>query len=109
MDRNDRIIRLINNISKGKRTYKQVKRELDAIENKFGKLDLLYKVEDRNDLEYAQKIIDDAYIGGYSRESILKLSMIYGDKCQRYMQVKVFICIVVFIVLLVIGLLILRD
>lgn len=107
MNKDGRVLRLVNNISNGKKTYAQVKREIDGIENKFGELDLLYQVEDRTDLDYAQKLINDVRIGVYSKESILKLGMIYNNQGQRYKKEKICICIIALVILLLIGLLML--
>lgn len=83
MDRNEAVLRLVKKISDGKCTYSKTSRILDSIERKYGSIDMLCEVEERQDKEYLQILVSDARMGIYSRESILKMASINDQKSKK--------------------------
>lgn len=107
MDKDERILALINKIDSGKVSSEGVAKYLDEIEKKYGPIELLYETEDRDDEEYYEKLLSDARMGLFNRQSILKMAEI---KCPEKSNDKkkkiVFLGIVLVFVLVVTGIII---
>lgn len=107
MDKDEKILTLINKIDSGKVTFESVAKYLDEIEKKYGPIELLYEMEDRSDAEYYEKLLSDARMGLFNRQSILKMAeMKCPEKSNDKKKKLVFWGAVLVVVLVVTGIII---
>jgi hypothetical protein len=99
LDKNRAVLKLVNQIDAGKRTYAQTVREIKRIEKRGGALDMLYQIEDRMDQAYMEELVKYAHMGIYSKDSILKMAAINDERSKKYWKRS---CIFASIILLVI-------
>ena len=76
MDRDAKILRLINQIDSGKMSGAEVERQLDLIDKEYGASKILYDVNDRTDLAYYEELLSDARIGIFNRQSLIRMAEI---------------------------------
>ena len=64
---------LVNRITKGTISKSSAYRKLNALEKKYGHIDMLYDVDTRTDQSYYDELLSDFRMGIYSKESITKM------------------------------------
>lgn len=70
------VLRLINAIDSGRLSPEVTKQKIDVIEKKFGPLNMLYDVDDRDDDSYYEELLTNARLGIFNRDSIIKMAAI---------------------------------
>ncbi len=81
MDKDARILRLIDKIDSGKISGNEAARMLDQIYKKFGEIEIIYDVNDRTDRAYYEELLSNAKIGIYNRKSLIRMAEInYNGK-----------------------------
>lgn len=73
MDKEARVLRLIQKIDSGKISSKEVARTLDQFYQKPGETEIIYEVNDRTDKAYYEELLADAKIGIYNRQSLIRM------------------------------------
>lgn len=76
MDKDARVLRLIEKIDSGKISGNEVAKILDQIYKDNGNTDILYDVNDRTDQAYYEELLRDARIGIYNRQSLIRMAEI---------------------------------
>lgn len=76
MNGDTRILKLIEKIDAGRISGTEVARQLDQIEQAYGSSYVIYSLSDRTDPVYYEKLLSDARLGIYSRQSLIRMAEI---------------------------------
>ena len=76
MDKDARILKLIEKIDSGKVSSTEVARMLDQIYKDSSEAEIIYDVSDRNDQEYYDELLSNAKIGIFNRNSLIRMAEI---------------------------------
>ncbi len=76
VDKETRIIKLIEKIDSGKVSGNEVARLLDQIYSNSGETEIIYDVSDRTDQAYYDELLSNAKIGIYNRHSLIRMAEI---------------------------------
>ena len=79
MDKDARILRLIEKIDSGKVSGNEVAKILEQIYKNCGETEIIYDVSDRTDLDYYKELLSNAKIGIYNRKSLIRMAEIKYD------------------------------
>ena len=82
MDKDARILKLIEKIDSGKVSGGEAARMFDQIYKNSGETEIIYDVNDRTDRAYYEELLSNAKIGIYNRKSLIRMAEInYNGKC----------------------------
>lgn len=76
MDKDARILRLIERIDSGKVSGNEAARVFDQIYKNSGETEIIYDVNDRTDRAYYEELLSNAKIGIYNRKSLIRMAEI---------------------------------
>ena len=76
MDKDERILKMIEKIDSGKVSGDEAARMFDQIYNNSGETEIIYDVNDRNDQAYYEELYSNAKIGIYNRQSLVRMAEI---------------------------------
>lgn len=81
MDKDARILKLIEKIDSGKVSGSEAARMFDQIYKNSGETEIIYDVNDRTDRAYYEELLSNAKIGIYNRKSLIRMAEInYNGK-----------------------------
>ena len=81
MDKDARILKLIEKIDYGKVSGNEAARMYDQICKNSGETEIIYYVNDRTDRAYYEELLSNAKIGIYNRKSLIRMAEInYNGK-----------------------------
>lgn len=76
MDKDARILRLIERIDSGKVSGNEAARVFDQIYKNSGETEIIYDVNNRTDRAYYEELLSNAKIGIYNRKSLIRMAEI---------------------------------
>ena len=76
MDRDAKILRLIEKIDSGKVSSKEAASIFDQIYKNSGETEIIYDVNDRTDRAYYEELLSNAKIGIYNKKSLVRMAEI---------------------------------
>lgn len=103
MDKKDKIVKLINKIDSGRINADQTARILDAYEKEYGPLNMIYDVAARDDDKYYEELLDDARIGIYNRQSLIKMAEIKSRNGSTDISQPLNIAYIVFEIIMLVA------
>ena len=105
MDKDARILKLIEKIDSGKVSSKDAAIEFDRIYKNSGETEIIYDVNDRTDQAYYEELLSNARIGIFNRQSLIRMAEI-NYKGKNGVDKKVLFIIGCVIVLAIIAIII---
>ncbi len=76
MNKDERILKMIEKIDSGKVSGDEAARKFDQIYNNSGETEIIYDVNDRTDKAYYEELYSNAKIGIYNRQSLVRMAEI---------------------------------
>lgn len=108
MDKDARILRLIEKIDSGKVSGDEAARMFDQIYKNSGETEIIYDVNDRTDQAYYKELFSNAKIGIYNRKSLIRMAEI-NYKGKSSVDKKVLFAIGGAVVLVIIAIIIIMT
>ena len=105
MDKDARILRLIEKIDSGKVSGNEAARMLDQIYENSEEPEIIYDVNDRTDQAYYEELRSNAKLGIYNRKSLIRMAEI-NYKGKNGVDKKAFYFIAGVVVLAIIAIII---